>query len=119
MTEFLGAPDIGLWQALALFAAAIVTTFIGTVTGTAGGLLLLAFMTFFLPLVVLIPVHTVVQLGAGTGRTFLMWRYVRKELLVPFAIGAGLGALVGANAFVSLTAGTLQAILGIFIFVVM
>ena len=119
MTEFLGVPDIGLWQALALFAAAVVTTFIGTVTGTAGGLLLLAFMTFFLPLVVLIPVHTVVQLGAGTSRTFLMWRYVRKELLVPFAIGASLGALVGANVFVSLTAGTLQAILGIFILAVM
>ena len=36
MTEFLGVPDIGLWQAFALFVAAIATTFIGTVTGTAG-----------------------------------------------------------------------------------
>ena len=119
MTEFLGIPDIGLWQALALFAAAIATTFIGTVTGTAGGLLLLAVMTFFMPLAILIPVHTVVQLGAGTSRTFLMWRYVRKELLAPFAIGAGLGAVAGANVFVSLTSGALQAILGIFILVVM
>ena len=119
MTEFLGVPDISLWDALALTAAAIGTTFLGTVTGTAGGLLLLAIMTFFLPLVALIPVHTFVQLGAGTSRTFLMWRYVRKDLLPPFAVGTAIGAFGGMHVFVTLSSEMLQAVLGGFILAVM
>ena len=119
MTEFLGVPDISLWEALALAAAAVGTTFLGTVTGTAGGLLLLAIMTFFLPLIALIPVHTFVQLGAGTSRTFLMWRFVRKDLLLPFAAGTAVGAFGGMHVFVTLSSEMLQAILGGFILAVM
>ena len=48
MEDFLGVPDVGLWLTVGLVFAAAVTTFLGTVTGTAGGLLLLAGKTFFL-----------------------------------------------------------------------
>ena len=41
MESFLGVPDTGLWLTLGLVIAATVTTLLGTVTGTAGGLLLL------------------------------------------------------------------------------
>ena len=115
MSAFLGVPGIAAWEALALAAAAAATTFVGTVTGTAGGLLLLGVMTFFLPVTALVPVHTAVQLGAGTSRAFMMWRHVRKELVPPFAAGAAAGAFAGAHLFVALPAAALQAILGAFI----
>lgn len=119
MTEFLGVPDVGLWDTVALCAAAVLTTFVGTVTGTAGGLLLLAIMTFFLPLTALMPVHTIVQLGSGSSRTFLMWRYVKKKLIVPFALGSAAGAIAGEHVFVTLPSATLQALLGAFILAVL
>lgn len=119
MENFLGVPDVGVWLTLGLVVAAIVTTFLGTVTGTAGGLMLLAIMTFFFPLVVLIPMHTMIQLGSGCSRMFMMWRYVKKRLIVPFAIGSCIGAVAGAQIFVTLPSATLQGILGVFILIVM
>ena len=44
MDHFLGVPDVGFWLTVVLVLAATITTFLGTVTGTAGGLLLLAGM---------------------------------------------------------------------------
>lgn len=119
MESFLGVPDVGLWLTVGLVVAAIVTTFLGTVTGTAGGLLLLGIMTFFFPLVVLIPMHTLIQLGAGSSRMFMMWRYVKKQLIVPFAIGSCIGAFAGAQIFATLPSATLQGILGVFILIIM
>ena len=55
MEDFLGVPGVSLWITLGLIIAAVITTFVGTVTGTAGGLMLLALMTLFFPLAVLIP----------------------------------------------------------------
>lgn len=119
MDNFLGVPDVGLWLTIGLVVAAAVTTFLGTVTGTAGGLMLLAIMTFFFPLVVLIPMHTFIQLGAGSSRMFMMWRYVKKPLILPFAIGSCIGAFAGAQIFSTLPSATLQGILGLFILIVM
>lgn len=120
MTDgFLGVPDTGAALFFGLAVTAFVTTFLGTVTGTAGGLMLLAIMAFFYPPLVLIPVHTVVQLGAGTTRAILMWRYVKKVLIVPFTAGAVLGAVAGAQIFVTLEPSVLQVILGGFILVVL
>jgi len=119
MDDFLCVPDVGLWLTIGLVVAAAVTTFLGTVTGTAGGLMLLAIMTFFFPLVVLIPMHTFIQLGAGSSRMFMMWRYVKKPLILPFAIGSCIGAFAGAQIFSTLPSATLQGILGLFILIVM
>jgi uncharacterized protein len=119
MENFLGVPDVGIWLMIGLVVAAAVTTFLGTVTGTAGGLMLLGIMTFFFPLAVLIPMHTMIQLGAGSSRMFMMWRYVKKPLIMPFAIGSCIGAFIGAQIFVTLPSATLQGILGVFILIVM
>ena len=117
--NFLGVPDTNVILFFAMGLTAMVTTFLGTVTGTAGGLLLLAIMAFFYPMAALIPVHTVVQLGAGTSRAVLMWRYVKKTLILPFAIGSVLGALLGGQIFVALPSSLLQGLLGAFILVIM
>ena len=63
MENFLGVPDVGLWLIVVLVIAATLTTFLGTVTGTAGGLLLLASMTFFFPPVD--TMHTMISSARG------------------------------------------------------
>jgi uncharacterized membrane protein YfcA len=95
--DFLGTPDIGLGLFIGLTFASFATSFIGVFTGTAGGLMLLAMMAMVMPLSVLIPVHTVVQLGSGFTRSIIMWRYVMRATLLPFAIGAAIGAYIGSN----------------------
>ena len=116
--DFLGTPDIGIGLFIGLTFASFATSFIGVFTGTAGGLMLLALMAMVMPLSVLIPVHTVVQLGSGFTRSIIMWRFIMRATLLPFAIGAAIGAYVGSKAFVSLPTHVLEAILGTFIIVV-
>lgn len=110
--SFLGVPNVDVWVFFGLTAAAFITTILGATLGTAGGLALLAFMALFFPPVVLVPVHTVVQLGAGISRAVFMWRYVLQGTLIPFLIGAAVGAAVGAQLFISLSTGVLQGLIG-------
>ena len=116
--EFLGMPDVSPLVFFGLPAASFLTAFLGVSTGAAGGLLLLAIMATVLPPAVLIPLHTVVQLGSGVSRTFFMWRYVMGGALPPFVVGAVVGATAGAKIFVSLPVTMLQGILGAFILLV-
>ena len=114
MENFFGIPNVNLLLLATLTLAAAFTTFLGTVTGTAGGLLLLAIMTFFFPIAILIPIHTVVQLGASISRTLMMWPHVKKSLIAPFAIGACVGAYAGAQIFCNATFGNFARYFGCF-----
>jgi uncharacterized membrane protein YfcA len=116
--DFFITPDVGPLLFFGLTFASFATSFIGVFTGTAGGLILLALMAMVMPPASLIPVHTVVQLGSGITRTILMWRYVMRSTLLPFIVGAALGAAAGAKVFIALPPWSLQGILGVFILIV-
>ena len=109
------APDVGPLMFLGLCFASFATALLGTLTGAAGGLILLALMANVLRPEVLVPVHTVVQLGQGISRAVVMRGHLVRETVLPFVVGATLGALAGAKVFVSLPLGWLQLILGFFI----
>jgi uncharacterized membrane protein YfcA len=116
--DFLGMADVTPLTFFGLSLASFVTAFLGTSTGAAGGLLLLAIMASVLPPAVLLPVHTVVQLGSGVSRTVIMWRHIMHGTLLPFVLGAIVGAIAGAKIFISLPIALLQGILGLFILTV-
>jgi uncharacterized membrane protein YfcA len=116
--DFLGTPDIGPIVFLGLMVASFLAAFIGVFTGAAGGVVLLGLMAMVMPPLALIPVHTVVMLGAGVTRTMIMWRNVMRGTLVPFLIGSAIGAALGAKIFISLSTSLLQLILGGFILLV-
>jgi uncharacterized membrane protein YfcA len=116
--DFLGTPDVGALLFAGLCVASFVTAFIGVFTGAAGGVILLALMAMVMPPTAVIPVHTVVMLGTGLSRTVIMWRFVMRDTLLPFVVGAALGAAAGAKVFVALPMAWLQAILGAFILLV-
>ena len=65
--QFLGMAGVDFWIFAGLAVAALLTALITAVSGTAGGLILLAIMAFVFPPVLLIPLHTVVQLGSGVA----------------------------------------------------
>lgn len=72
--HFLGVPDVGAWLFAGLMMVSLLTTILGTLAGTGGGLVLLATMAMVFPPAILVPVHTVVQLAVGTSRAIIMWR---------------------------------------------
>ena len=80
------------FAAAALVALSGFTSLLTAAVGIGGGLLMLAAMTFVVPVEALIPVHGVVQLGSNLGRSFILARSAVPRLLVPFAVGAAVGA---------------------------
>ena len=116
--DFLGTPDVGPLLFFGLTAASFVAAFLGTYTAAAGGVMLLGIMAMAMPPAALIPVHTVVMLGSGVTRTLIMWRHVMQVTILPFVIGAVIGALAGVKIFVALPITWLQLILGAFILLV-
>jgi uncharacterized membrane protein YfcA len=116
--DFLGTPDVGPLLFAGLVLASFVTAFIGVYTGAAGGVILLAIMALAMAPAALIPVHTVVMLGTGATRTVIMWRYVMRWTVLPFTIGAIIGAAAGAKLFVAMPTSTLLGILGGFVLLV-
>ncbi len=116
--SFLGVPHVDMWIFAGLALASFLTSIFGLVAGTAGGLLLLGILAMVFPPAVLIPVHTCIQLGAGSSRVVIMRRHVMLGMLAPFAAGAAVGAAIGARIFVALPVGVLEGILGAFIILV-
>jgi len=116
--EALLPADMSLLMFIGLTVASFATSFIGLYTGTAGGLILLAIMASVLPPATVVPAHTFVQLGSGFTRAALMWRWIMRGTILPFLIGAILGASLGARTFVALPQSMLMGILGAFILIV-
>jgi uncharacterized membrane protein YfcA len=102
--------DVGL-----LIAASLVTSFITAAFGIGGGVVLLAFLALVLPPVALIPVHGVVQLGSNGGRVAIMSKHVVWRPILPFVVGALIGAAIGGLVVVQLPSWLIQLALGIFI----
>jgi len=102
--------DVGL-----LVAASCVTSFITAAFGIGGGVVLLAFLALVLPPVALIPVHGVVQLGSNGGRVAIMSKHVLWRPILPFVIGALIGATIGGLVVVQLPSWLIQLALGVFI----
>jgi len=73
---FLGVPDVDSVIFFGLSLTAFLGSFIGVVTGTAGGLMVLAIMAFFFPPAILVPLHTLVQLGASTSIALILRRFI-------------------------------------------
>jgi len=96
-TGFLGVPDVSVAIFSGLAAASMVTSFIATVTGAAGGLLLLGTMALVFPPQILMPLHTVAMLGDNVTRIAVLWRDVARSALLPFLIGSTLGAAAGGK----------------------
>jgi uncharacterized membrane protein YfcA len=116
-TQFLGVPDVDAWIFFGLSIAAFFTSIVGVVTGTAGGLLLLAVMAFFFEPATLLPLHTIIMLLTSVHMVFMFWRHILKATVLPFLAGSVLGATLGANIFIALSAAILQGIIGIFILI--
>ncbi len=79
---------------LLLYVATILTSVISAMIGMAGGITLLSIMTFFFPYQMLIPIHGTTQLVSNITRSFFLRDRLNYKILIPFIIGAPLGAML-------------------------
>ncbi len=117
-TAFLGTPDTSFWLFAGLTVASFFASYFSIVAGTAGGLLLLVLMASFYPPAVLIPMHTLIQLGGGLSRMYSMREWILRPTVLPFTIGCIAGAALGARIFVSLPQALLMGVLGVFVMII-
>ncbi len=116
--SFLGMPGVTPWLFVGFALASFGTTFLAINTGTATGLILLALMAMVFPMTVVIPMHTLVMLGASSSRVILMREHVITSALLPFTVGCVIGAVAGAHIFISVDSGILLSFLAVFILVI-
>ena len=76
---------------------------------------MLVFLALVLTPVALIPVHGIVQLGSNAGRACIMLKEVMWRPILPFVVGAMIGAGLGGMVVVQLPPWVVQLALGIFI----
>ncbi len=87
--------------ALALAAAALVTSAISGVFGMSGGMILMGYLAFVLPVSAAMMMHGATQATANGYRAFLNWRDIDWKIFGRFLMGALAGlALLSAIAYV-------------------
>ncbi|MBI2378549.1 MAG: sulfite exporter TauE/SafE family protein [Deltaproteobacteria bacterium] len=79
-----------------LFVTSVVTSMVSGALGMAGGMILLAVMTFVLSANDVVPLHGLVQLASNTTRTLAFMRHVRWTIFAIYAPCAGLGLAAAA-----------------------
>ena len=103
---------------LALVVIAFFTSALAAAVGMGGGILLIASMPGLVPVQAIIPVHAVTQFASNSSRVAFGRSHIDKSLILPFAIGAVLGAWLGAEIYRDLNLEWLPAIIGLLILVI-
>ncbi|MCR9136998.1 MAG: sulfite exporter TauE/SafE family protein [Alphaproteobacteria bacterium] len=107
--------SLSVFHVLFLVAASFLTSLITASVGIGGGTIMIALMSYILPVSALIPVHGCVQLGSNAGRVLVMRRHVEWARLAAFSLGAIIGASAGAAIAVRLSSGVVLTGLGLFV----
>lgn len=96
---------------LGLFIVTALTATISGAIGMGGGVLLLSFMTFVLPITAIVPIHGIIQMQNNGYRTFLLRSYIKKDFCGFFIVGAIFGASVAAFVLKEMQSSNLPLIL--------
>ena len=84
-------PELSMLSAVGLVVLSFLTSMLTAAVGIGGGLLMLTVMVSFLPPIIVLPVHGVIQLGSNGGRMAVMRQHVDWRIWGFFAIVQSLG----------------------------
>ena len=101
-----------------LIAFAFLTSTIAAVFGMGGGVALITLMPGLVPVAAIIPLHAATQLASNGSRALFGWRHIDASLVLPFLVGALIGASLGAAVFQQLDLHWLPALIGVFILII-
>ncbi|MCX7365616.1 MAG: TSUP family transporter, partial [Alphaproteobacteria bacterium] len=81
-------PMFSLPVLAALAVVAVVTSFISGIFGMAGGMLLIGFLLFLLPVPVAMVFHGVIQIAANSWRSWLWRHHINWSVVLQFGLGS-------------------------------
>ena len=68
---------------IVLFISVLGTSIISGIIGMGGGALLLAIMTFYFTLDVIVPIHGMIQLSANSSRVYMLRKNLNWKIIWP------------------------------------
>jgi uncharacterized membrane protein YfcA len=88
---------------------------LAAVIGMGGGILLITLMPGLVPAAVILPLHAATQLMSNLSRAAFGWRDIDPTIIPAIAVGAVVGAWLGAEVYQSLDLHWLPAVIGLLI----
>jgi uncharacterized protein len=76
-----------------LCLVAVFSSIVSGVIGLAGGTILISFMTFFLPVQSIVPIHGCIQLASNSSRAYFLRENVNKKIIINFVPGLFVGSI--------------------------
>ena len=114
--EFFYLPDgISNLVAISMIVLSFFTSFLSAAFSIGGGIVMLAVLSPLLPTSSLIPVHGIIQLGSNFGRAILLFKYIKRDTILPYAIGSIVGSFLGASIFTNIPEQYIKLAIGLFI----
>ncbi|WP_298610810.1 sulfite exporter TauE/SafE family protein [uncultured Thiothrix sp.] len=80
-----------------LILIAFCTSSLTAIFGLGGGMILIAFMPFFLPAPAIIPMHAATQLVSNGSRALFAWREIEWQFTLSFLLGSIVGGILAAK----------------------
>ncbi len=108
-------PDLTALSTTGLVLLSFLTSALTAAVGIGGGLVFLAALASFLPPLVVLPVHGMVQFGSNGGRASLMYEHIDWSVTGYFLLGSIFGVIVAGRVFVALPVEVLRGLLGFFV----
>ena len=107
--------EISNLVAISMIVLSFFTSFLSAAFSIGGGIVMLAVLSPLLPTSSLIPVHGIIQLGSNFGRAILLFKYIKRDTILPYAIGSIVGSFLGASIFTNIPEQYIKLAIGLFI----
>jgi uncharacterized membrane protein YfcA len=102
-------------ELILLWVVAFVTAVLSAIVGMAGGITLLAIMLLFLPPLLAIPLHGVIQLASNGSRAWIQRQHVDRGILQRFGLLLLPMGAVGIAVAQELPEAVVRAAIGVFV----
>jgi len=98
--------------ALIIIAGSFVASIFNAAFSAGGALIILAITSTVLPVQAIVPIHSTLLIGSTLTRVMFFWEYIDWKIVIPFLIGALLGAFIGARIYVELPESVVALAIG-------
>jgi uncharacterized membrane protein YfcA len=97
---------------LIIIAGSFVAAIFNAAFSAGGALIILAVTSTVLPVQAIVPIHSTLLIGSTLTRVMLFWEYIDWKIVIPFLIGALLGAFIGARIYIELPESIIALAIG-------
>ena len=98
--------------ALIIIAGSFVASIFNAAFSAGGALIILAITSTVLPVQAIVPIHSTLLIGSTLTRVMFFWEYIDWKIVIPFLVGALLGAFIGARIYIELPESVVALAIG-------